>query len=193
MSSPTGIAWALLPEIVLSAWTLVVLLVIAWRHRTAEDSRLAGWLSFAGILMSGAALALLWTEGARPAGLAMMIALDDYRYAAGALILLSAAGTVLVSLRYMERENLIAPEYYPLTLMATAGMMFLAGSEDFMVLFLGLEVMSIAVYVLAGYDRRNIFSSEAALKYFLSGHSRPGSSSTASRSSTGPRGTRISS
>jgi NADH-quinone oxidoreductase subunit N len=169
LASPTGIAQALLPEIVLSAWSLLVLLVIAWRHRTAEDSRLAGWLSFAGILMAGAALALLWSEGARPAGLAMMIALDDYRYAAGALILLSAAGTVLVSLRYMERENLIAPEYYPLILMATAGMMFLAGSEDFMVLFLGLEVMSIAVYVLAGYDRRNIFSSEAALKYFLIG------------------------
>jgi len=47
--------------------------------------------------------------------------------------------------------------------------MFLAGAEDLMVLFLGLEVMSVPIYVLAGYDRRNIFSSEAALKYFLIG------------------------
>ncbi len=54
-------------------------------------------------------------------------------------------------------------------LLATAGMMFLAGAEDLIVLFLGLEVMSVAVYVLAGYNRADPFSSEAALKYFLIG------------------------
>ena len=48
-------------------------------------------------------------------------------------------------------------------------MMFLAGAEDLIVLFLGLEVMSVAVYVLAGYNRADPFSSEAALKYFLIG------------------------
>ncbi len=48
-------------------------------------------------------------------------------------------------------------------------MMFLAGAEDLIVLFLGLEVMSVAVYVLAGYNRANPFSAEAALKYFLIG------------------------
>ena len=69
----------------------------------------------------------------------------------------------------MERERLLAPEYYPLILLATAGMMFLAGAEDLIVLFLGLEVMSVAVYVLAGFNRRNPFSAEAALKYFLIG------------------------
>jgi NADH:ubiquinone oxidoreductase subunit 2 (chain N) len=61
------------------------------------------------------------------------------------------------------------PEYYALVLMATAGMMFLAGAEDLIVVFLGLEVMSVAVYVLAGFARRSIFSAEAALKYFLIG------------------------
>jgi NADH-quinone oxidoreductase subunit N len=169
LSTPFGITLALLPEILLSGWTLIVLLVVAWRHRTAEDSRLAGWLSLAGLLTSGAALAWLWVGGARPAGLAAMIALDEYRFAAAAIVLFAAAGSVLISLRYLEREGLIAPEYYPLLLLGTAGMLFLAGAEDMMVLFLGLEVMSVAVYVLAGYDRRNIFSSEAALKYFLIG------------------------
>ena len=81
----------------------------------------------------------------------------------------SAAGTVLLSLGYLERERLLAPEYYPLVLLATAGMMFLAGAEDLIVLFLGLEVMSVGVYVLAGYNRADPFSSEAALKYFLIG------------------------
>jgi NADH-quinone oxidoreductase subunit N len=98
-----------------------------------------------------------------------MMALDPFRYAAVAIVLVSAGATILLSLGYLEREDLLAPEYYPLILLATAGMMFLAGAEDLIVLFLGLEVMSVAVYVLAGYNRTDPFSSEAALKYFLIG------------------------
>ncbi len=169
LSSPWGITLALLPEILLTGWALVVLLVISWRHQTAEDSRLAGWLSFAGVLVSGAGLAALWVNGATPDGLAQMVALDPFRYAVAALSLLSAGVTILLSLGYLERERLLAPEYYPLILLATVGMMFLGGAEDLIVLFLGLEVMSVAVYVLAGFNRGNAFSAEAALKYFLIG------------------------
>ena len=169
LSTPWGVTLALLPEIVLSAWALVVLLVVSWRHRTEQDSRLAGWLSFAGVLLSLAALAALWVNGASPEGLAHMVALDAFRYAASAIALIAAGGSILLSLGYMERERLLAPEYYPLILLSTAGMLFLAGAEDLIVLFLGLEVMSVAVYVLAGFNRANPFSSEAALKYFLIG------------------------
>jgi NADH-quinone oxidoreductase subunit N len=169
LTTPWGITVALLPEILLAGWTLVVLLVVSWRHRTAEDSRLAGWVSLAGVLISGAGLAALWVNGATPDGLAHMVALDSFRFGASAIALLAAAATILISLGYLERERMLAPEYYPLVLLATAGMLFLAGAEDLIVLFLGLEVMSVAVYVLAGYDRTNVFSSEAALKYFLIG------------------------
>jgi NADH-quinone oxidoreductase subunit N len=169
LSTPLGLALALLPEIVLSAWALVVLLVVSWRHRSAEDSRLAGWLSFAGVAVSAAALAALWVNGVTSDGLAQMVALDPFRYGVAAVALLSAGATILLSLGYLERERLLAPEYYPLVLLATAGMMFLGGAEDLIVLFLGLELMSVAVYVLAGFDRANAFSAEAALKYFLIG------------------------
>jgi NADH-quinone oxidoreductase subunit N len=169
LSSPMGVTLALLPEVLLCAWTLVVLLVVSWRHETAEDSRLAGWLSFAGVVLSAAGLAALWGNGVAPDGLAQMVALDSFRYAVAAIALLSAGVTILLSLGYLERERLLAPEYYPLVLLATAGMMFLGGAEDLIVLFLGLEVMSVAVYVLAGFNRANAFSSEAALKYFLIG------------------------
>jgi NADH-quinone oxidoreductase subunit N len=169
LTTPWGVTLALLPEIVLSAWSLVVLLVLSWRHRTAADSRLAGWLSLAGVLLALAALAGLWVYDATPDGLAHMVALDGFRYGASAIALLSAAGAILLSLGYLERERLLAPEYYALLLLATAGMLFLAGAEDLIVLFLGLEVMSVAVYVLAGFNRANPFSSEAALKYFLIG------------------------
>ena len=114
-------------------------------------------------------LGALWFYDVEPEGLAQMVALDPFRYAAAFLALISAAGTILISITYVERERLLAPEYYPLILLATAGMMFLAGAEDLIVLFLGLEVMSVAVYVLAGFDRTNPFSAEAAVKYFLIG------------------------
>jgi NADH-quinone oxidoreductase subunit N len=169
LSQPLGVTLALMPEVILSGWSLIVLLVVSWRHRTAQDSRLAGWLSLVGLIVAGAALAALWVGRATPAGLPQMVALDPFRYGASAIVVLAAAGTVLLSLGYLERERLLAPEYYPLVLLATTGMMFLAGAEDLIVLFLGLEVMSVGVYVLAGYNRTDPFSSEAALKYFLIG------------------------
>jgi NADH-quinone oxidoreductase subunit N len=169
MSTPLGITLGLLPEVVLTAWSLIVLLIASWKHHTAEDSRLVGWVSLVGVVLSAAGVAWLWLNDVAPLGLAPMIALDPFRYAALALALLSAAGTIMLSLGYMERERLLAPEYYPLVLLATVGMMFLSGAEDLIVLFLGLEVMSVAVYVLAGYNRTNASSAEAALKYFLIG------------------------
>src|SRR5262249_30215511 len=169
LATPWGVTAALLPEILISIAAMAVLLVVSWRHTTAEDSRLAGWLSLMGVGVGALALGGLWLKQVAPDRLAQMVALDRFRYAASFLALIAAGGTIMISIGYLERERLLAPEYYPLILLATAGMMFLAGAEDLIVLFLGLEVMSVAVYVLAGYDRTNPFSAEAAVKYFLIG------------------------
>jgi len=166
---PLGAVLAQLPEIALTVFALIGLLVAAWRHRAAEDGRLAGWVSLAGAGVALAALAWLWLNHARPADRAWMVALDDFRFAAAGLILVCTIATILLSLGYLVREQMLAPEYYPLVLLAAAGMLWLAGADDMMVLFLGLEVMSIAVYVLAGYRRQSAVSAEAALKYFLLG------------------------
>lgn len=169
MARPAGMALALLPELILTAASLVALLVTAWRHRTAADSRLVGLVSLAGVAAAGAGLLALCWIGATPLEGARMVALDSFRFASLGLILLSTAAVILLSLAYMEREQMLAPEYYPLLLFTAIGMMFLAGASDLIVLFLGLEVMSVALYVLAGFDRRSQFASEAALKYFLIG------------------------
>lgn len=169
MASPAGMALALLPELLLTGAAVVALLATAWRHQTAADSRFVGQVSLAGVVLAGAGLAVLWGIGATPLEGARMVALDPFRFASLALILVATAATILLSLGYLEREGLLAPEYYPLVLFTAIGMMFLAGAADLIVLFLGLEVMSIAIYVLAGYDRRSRFASEAALKYFLIG------------------------
>ena len=169
LATPAGVTLALLPELLLSAGAMVVLLALSWRHQTAEDSRRAGYLSLASLALATVGLGYLWASGAAPAGAPLMVALDRFRYVADGLILVAATATILLSLRYLEREALLAPEYYVLLLLATVGLMFMVGAQDLVVLFLGLETMSVAVYVLAGYDRRNPYSSEAGLKYFLIG------------------------
>jgi NADH-quinone oxidoreductase subunit N len=163
------LALALLPEIVLTAWALVLLLFVAWRHKTARDMRVAGWLTLAGIASTAIAVWWLWWNHTEIEGLATMVAADDFRWVADWIFLAAAALTVMISFFYLERERLLAPEYFVLLLFATLGAMVMAAGADLMVVFLGLELMSVAVYVLAGLDRRRARSAEAALKYFLLG------------------------
>lgn len=169
LSSPGGVTLALLPELLLTGWALIVLLVVAWRHRTARDVRLAGVLSLPGYVLAALATAWLAWRGAHPDGLPFMVALDGFRFASNALLLWIGGTVSVLSWRWLERQGVLAPEYYPLVMLSTVGMMLLAGSADLITLFLGLEVMSISVYVLAGFDRTRRASAEAALKYFLIG------------------------
>jgi NADH-quinone oxidoreductase subunit N len=169
LSTPLGLTRALAPEVFLTSWSLLVLLLVAWRHRTGRDSRLVGWVSLAGVAVTAGIVVWMWTGGVTSAGVPTMVDVDPFRFAVSLIFLLAAAGTILVSLGYLERERLMAPEYYVLVLLATVGMMFMGGAVDLIVFFLGLEIMSVAVYVLAGFDRTSRFSAEAALKYFLIG------------------------
>ena len=169
LSTPLGLTRALAPEVFLTAWTLVVLMVVAWRHRTGADSRLVGWMSLFGVVLTAGVVTWMWAGGIASPGVPSMVDVDAFRFATSLIFLLAAACTILISLGYLEREQLLAPEYYVLVLLATVGMMFMGGAVDLIVFFLGLEVMSVAIYVLAGFNRGSRFSAEAALKYFLIG------------------------
>ena len=160
---------ALLPELVLTGWALVLLLFVAWRHETVRDLRIAGWLTLLGLASTAVAVWWLWWNSAAIHGVVSMLAADDFRWVADWVLIGAAILTVLVSFAYLEREQLLAPEYYVLLVFGTLGMMLMAAGADLMVIFLGLELMSVAVYVLAGIDRRRARSAEAALKYFLLG------------------------
>jgi len=169
LRSPIGVTLALLPVVLLSLWSLVVLMVVAWRHGTEGDSRLAGWLSVVGVIGAAGATIWLWLSGARSSGVPHMVFLDQYRFVSELLVLFIAGSTCLLSLRFLGKQRLLAPEYYVLVLFATIGMQLMIASADFILLFIGLEIMSISVYVLAGFDRFRRSSAEAALKYFLVG------------------------
>src|SRR3989441_5204792 len=160
---------ALLPELTLTLVGMVLLLVIAWRHRTPADLRVAGWVTLAGLAAAGAAAWWLWWHTARAIGAPAMIAVDDFRFVTDGLLLGTAGLTVLVSFDYLERERLLVPEYHALLLFATLGMMLMVGGDDLWVVSLGLELMWVGVSVLAGINRHSPAAAEAALKYFLLG------------------------
>ncbi len=169
LDSGWGLLRSALPETVLAAWAMLLLLDAAWHHHEPGAQRRAGVLALGGIALAAAATIWLWASGARVAGIPTSLALDPFRFAVDLIVLLAAALAVLLSMDYLEREKILIPEYHVLVLFAAVGMMLLAGGEDLFVIFLGLELMSVSVYVLSGIDRRSKVGGEAALKYFLLG------------------------
>ena len=87
----------------------------------------------------------------------------------GTLFCITALMTVILARNYFERQNYHRGEFYILLLFATIGMMLIASANDLIILFLGIELMSVCLYVLAGFIRMKERSNEAALKYFLLG------------------------
>ncbi|HUF12172.1 MAG TPA: NADH-quinone oxidoreductase subunit N [Longimicrobiales bacterium] len=169
LGNPWDYLWALLPEVVLSVWAMLLLLVDVFQKgdRSEPSHPAIAWLALVGVLLAGVANAFLAGSGiSDPAG---MIASDEFRIFANYLFLLAAALFILISDRYFRQEHMSLGELYVLVLFATVGMMFFAGATDLIVIFLGLEVMSVAVYVLTGLNRHDPRSGEGALKYFLLG------------------------
>jgi NADH-quinone oxidoreductase subunit N len=98
-----------------------------------------------------------------------VIAVDNFRWSADLVFLMATIATIALSMDYNARQGIIAGESHVLLLFATSGMMTLAAARDLMIVFLGIEIMSVAVYVLAGLNRRSERSAEGAIKYFLLG------------------------
>ena len=159
---------ALLPELVLSAWGMVVLIVGVSRKREGGGGQELGWLALAGLAIAAVANGWLYS-GVSEEGATAMIAVDRFRLFANWVFFIGAALSIVISLPYVAKQRLQAGEYYSLILFAVVGMMFMASARDLMVIFLGLELMSIGVYALAGFNRRDRRSAEAGLKYFLLG------------------------
>ena len=157
---------AVLPALVLSGTGMLALFWDLWMK---DDERpLLGWLSLIGCVIAGACACLSWgrTDTTAFSG---MFALDAYGLFFTVLSCGVAGLVVLMSLSYLGPARIRHGEYYALLLFATFGMVVMAAATDLVLIFLGLETMSIAVYVLAGLWRQHRTSHEAALKYFLLG------------------------
>jgi NADH-quinone oxidoreductase subunit N len=167
LSIPSQLAGALLPDLILVIGALLQLLVSVWGKETLQRARLTGMLSIVVCLITFAAIVWLWRAQATAS--AGIIAVDGFRWATDCIVLGATIIAATLMIDYSEREQLVSAESYVLLLLAASGMMLLAASRDLIVVFLGIELMSIASYVLCGLDRRSSRGAEAALKYFLLG------------------------
>jgi NADH-quinone oxidoreductase subunit N len=160
------IAWApLLPVLAISATAIGVLIVDLFL--TGPDRDALAWLAILGLVVTAVIAAVLWGHPARTLNDTFVV--DNYAVFFDLLFCVASVLTMLMAVDYLPTTAVRGGEYYALVLFATAGMMTMAAATDLIVVFLGLEVMSIAVYVLAGVWRQDVRSNEAALKYFLLG------------------------
>lgn len=154
------------PLLTVAVAALCVLLIDALA-RNAET--LTCWTSIAGL---AAALGLaLGRIGGAPSADAFGGMVTTGSFASFFTVVFCTAGilSILLSATYIRKEGIMHGEYYALMLFAVAGMILMASAADLVIFFLGLEVMSVSFYVLAGFARGRLASNEAALKYFLLG------------------------
>lgn len=168
-SSQSHFLFALLPEIILSVWGMIVLVIGVWKKEGEGGPSAAdlGVLALVGFLLAAGANG--WLYGVTQVGGDGMIVVDRFRLFANWIFLLAGALSILISLAYVTRQRLQAAETYALMVFAVVGMMVMVSTHDLIIIFMGLEVMSIAIYALAAMNRRDRKSAEAGLKYFLLG------------------------
>ncbi|MGY8760317.1 MAG: NADH-quinone oxidoreductase subunit N [Nitrospinaceae bacterium] len=155
---------ALAPVLVLSVFAMLVLVLDLWGGR---NKSLLVFTSLVGLLMT--AISAFAKHPIPAYSFNDSYIVDHMSLFFICIFTISSALAILLSVEYNEREGIRAGEYYALILFCTVGMILLASSTDMIMIFLGIEIVSICLYVLAGIRRNDHRSNEASLKYFLLG------------------------
>src|SRR6266568_8286326 len=154
---------AITPELELVAFGMFLLIF----DLLIPDKRKLGLIALGGIAISGLFLFRLRNTDFSAYG--GVLVLDPFSIFFKFIFLIAAALSIAISLKYLDIERENHGEYYALILFATMGMMFMAGAADLVTLYISLETMAIATYILVGFLRSNQRSNEASMKYFLLG------------------------
>src|SRR5258707_2043107 len=164
------------PELALAGMVLIVMLVDLLLPRAEKNMKDSGptnyWilpsLSLLGLAGAFAATIVLYIAGDGQPAFNQMIGSDQGSLYAYIILLSASALGIMLSPGYLRRINLPHQgEYYTLMLLATIGMMLLAAATSFLTVFLGIEMLSLALYILCGFVARRTTSQEAGMKYFL--------------------------
>jgi NADH-quinone oxidoreductase subunit N len=156
------------PELIIGVAGVLVMMVDAFARR--GQRWLTGGLSLVALIAAGSASIWLgagW-RGARSAFNGMIV-LDELRLSFTLIFVFVSILTILIASVWIDIEKLPAGEFHALLLFATCGMMLMASAGDLVIVFLGLEILSIATYVMAGFRRTDVRSNESSLKYFILG------------------------
>lgn len=156
----------LLPEIILSVFAMAGLIAAVYTSKDGMAPALV-WLTAALLALMGIYIALTG-EGSQVAFDGMFIN-DGFARFAKVVILLSAAAILLIGKEFMQRDDLLRFEYPMLIVLASVGMMVMVSSGNLMTLYMGLELQSLSLYVVAAMRRDSVRSTEAGLKYFVLG------------------------
>jgi NADH-quinone oxidoreductase subunit N len=156
------------PELIIGVAGVIVMMIDAFTRR--GQRWLTGGLSIFALLSAGAAS--IWLGAAATGAHSAfngMIVLDELRLSFTLIFVIVSILTVLIAAVWIDLEKLPAGEFHALLLFATCGMMLMASAGDMVIVFLGLEILSIATYVMAGFRRTDVRSNESSLKYFILG------------------------
>ena len=153
------------PIVSISIAAIFILLLDVFCRKTFKDR--LGYISFLVVIATGV---VVYTQiGQNVYSFSNMFVVDNFSVFFNLVFLLSTALVILMSDNYVKQEGVNYGEYYTLLLFGTVGMMLMVGGADLLTIFLGIEIMSISLYVLAGFTRDKVRSNEASLKYFLLG------------------------
>ncbi|MCC6890001.1 MAG: NADH-quinone oxidoreductase subunit NuoN [Hyphomicrobiales bacterium] len=155
----------LLPELVLATGAMLLLMIGVFRGERSVT--MVNWLAIVLLIAAGGVLVSLPAE--RMEAFNGSFVLEPFARFLKLLALVGSATAILMSLDYLERERQNRFEYPILILLSSAGMLMLISAADLIALYLGLELMSLALYVVAAINRDSVRSTEAGLKYFVLG------------------------
>jgi NADH-quinone oxidoreductase subunit N len=157
--------YTMLPMLILAVGGMALMLIdLALKP---EHKPLGAWLAVLAFAAAGAASwALLGLQGVAFSG---MLVVDSYAQVLGLVAIGAGLLTVLTSINYLRDRGIARNEYYVLLLFSVGGMVMMAAAHNLIIVFIALELLSIPLYVLAGFARPDTASEEAALKYFLLG------------------------
>ncbi|NTW44339.1 MAG: NADH-quinone oxidoreductase subunit N, partial [Anaerolineaceae bacterium] len=155
----------ILPVLIIVTWAVLLLMIDLWIPKNRK-----GITAILAVLGLSAALGVtLASRGQTSFAFNQMVVLDGFASFLHVVILASGITAIALAYDYLKRMNIEYGEYYVLILFSIAGMMLMAQSYNLLMVFLSLELLSIPLYVLAGFARNRTESEEAALKYFMLG------------------------
>lgn len=158
---------SILPEVIVAVAGIIVMLYDCF---APKQKAVTGTISLIGLILAMISLFMLWSGNYDLSNAWNgMIVFDNLRMSFTLVMLLVTAMTILTSTIWTDREDVPIGEYHSLLLFATVGMMLMASGNDLVIIFLGLETLSLSTYVMAGLRKTDLKSNEAALKYFILG------------------------